>query len=775
MRQFFCFKENYKQASACYYRYIMQEMHIVLIEKESESEKVMEKLAGYVEHIIYRNTDNGYTVLNLVSGETEITCVGIFSTIAEGENIEATGDYTDHPTYGTQFKVISFEEKAPEDQEAIERYLGSGAIKGIGLAMAARIVRRFKEDTFRIIEEEPERLVEVKGISERKAMEIASQVNEKRDLRQAMIFLQQFGITMNLAVKIYNKYGQEVYGILKENPYRLADDIEGVGFRTADDIAAKAGIRTDSDFRVRSGILYTLLQASGEGHTFLPKEELTSKASELLGIDQEIIEKNYMDLSIDRKIVMKQSGEQTQIYAASFYYMEANTATMLRELDITYDVADAEIEQRIHKIEKQTGMELDEHQVQAVKEAVRNGLLVITGGPGTGKTTTINTIIRYFELEGMDIFLAAPTGRAAKRMSETTGFEARTIHRMLELNGGMEGNAGFERNETNPLETDVVIIDEMSMVDITLMNSLLKAIAPGTRLILVGDINQLPSVGPGSVLKDIIQSEAFNMVMLTKIFRQASTSDIIVNAHKINRGEEVSLDNKSMDFFFLKRYEADIVINVVLQLVKQKLPKFVDATPYDIQVLTPMRKGLLGVERLNGILQHYLNPPDKSKREKEHGDMVFREGDKVMQTKNNYQLEWEICTKFGLTVDKGMGIFNGDMGIIAEINDFAETMTVEFDEGRKVEYSYKLLDELELAYAITIHKSQGSEYPAVVIPLLNGPSMLMNRNLLYTAVTRARKCVTLVGNDTTFQQMIKNTSQQKRYSGLCDRIRESVL
>lgn len=735
----------------------------------------MEKLAGYVEHIIYRNTDNGYTVLNLVSGEDEITCVGIFSTIAEGENIEATGDYTDHPTYGTQFKVVSFEEKAPEDQEAIERYLGSGAIKGIGLAMAARIVRRFKEDTFRIIEEEPERLAEVKGISERKAMEIASQVNEKRDLRQAMIFLQQFGITMNLAVKIYNKYGQEVYGILKENPYRLADDIEGVGFRTADDIAAKAGIRTDSDFRVRSGILYTLLQASGEGHTFLPQEELTAKTSELLGIDKDIIEKNYMDLSIERKIIMKQSGEQMQIYSASFYYMEANTATMLRELDIAYDVADAEIEQRIHNIEKQTGMQLDEHQVQAVKEAVRNGLLVITGGPGTGKTTTINTIIRYFEMEGMDIFLAAPTGRAAKRMSETTGFEARTIHRMLELNGGMEGSAGFERNETNPLETDLVIIDEMSMVDITLMNSLLKAIAPGTRLILVGDINQLPSVGPGSVLKDIIQSEAFNVVMLTKIFRQASTSDIIVNAHKINRGEEVSLNNKSMDFFFLKRYEADIIINVVLQLVKQKLPKFVDATPYDIQVLTPMRKGLLGVERLNGILQQYLNPPDKSKREKEHGDMVFREGDKVMQTKNNYQLEWEICTKFGLTVDKGMGIFNGDMGIITEINDFAETLTVEFDEGRKVEYSYKLLDELELAYAITIHKSQGSEYPAVVIPLLSGPSMLMNRNLLYTAVTRARKCVTLVGNDTTFNQMIQNTSQQKRYSGLCDRIRESVL
>ena len=735
----------------------------------------MEKLAGYVEHIIYRNTDNGYTVLNLVSGEEEITCVGIFAAITEGENIEATGDYTDHPTYGTQFKVVSFEEKAPEDEEAIERYLGSGAIKGIGLAMAARIVRRFKEDTFRIIEEEPERLAEIKGISERKAMEIASQVNEKRDLRQAMIFLQQFGITMNLAVKIYNRYGQEVYGILKENPYRLADDIEGVGFRTADDIAAKAGIRTDSDFRVRSGILYTLLQASGEGHTYLPKEELTAKTVELLGVDAPVIEKNYMDLAMERKIVIKQTSERTEIYASSFYYMEANTATMLRQLNISYDVADAEIEHRIHKIEKQTGMQLDEHQVSAVKEAVRNGLLVITGGPGTGKTTTINTIIRYFEMEGMDIFLAAPTGRAAKRMSETTGFQARTIHRMLELNGGVEGSAGFERNESNPLETDVVIIDEMSMVDITLMNSLLKAVAAGTRLILVGDINQLPSVGPGSVLKDIIESGACNVVMLTKIFRQASTSDIIVNAHKINRGEEVSLDNKSMDFFFLKRYEADIIINVVLQLVKQKLPKFVDATPYDMQVLTPMRKGLLGVERLNGILQQYLNPPDRSKREKEHGDMIFREGDKVMQTKNNYQLEWEISTKFGLTVDKGMGIFNGDMGIIKEINDFAETMTVEFDEGRKVEYSFKLLDELELAYAITIHKSQGSEYPAVVIPLLNGPSMLMNRNLLYTAVTRARKCVTLVGNEKTFFQMIHNISQQKRYSGLCERLKEQQM
>lgn len=744
-----------------------------MLENRQQTEDEM--INGYVDHIIYRNADNGYTVLVMICDEEEVTCVGTFSDIAEGENIEAHGSYTDHPTYGRQFAVKSFEEKAPKDEMAIERYLGSGAIKGVGIALAARIVRRFKSDTFRIIEEEPERLAEVKGISERKAMEIADQVNAKRDLRQAMIFLQQYGISTTLAVKIYNTYGQEIYGILKENPYRMADDVEGVGFRTADEIASRVGIRTDSDFRIRSGIQYALLQASNEGHTYLPMPELTQRASNLLQIEPEYIEKHYMNLAMDRKIIMRQVDDTTQIYASSFFYIEANTATMLKQLNASFDVPDIEIEERLRQIEKQTKMDLDEHQVEAVKEAVRNGLLVITGGPGTGKTTTINTIIRYFELEGMDIFLAAPTGRAAKRMSETTGFEARTIHRMLELNGGMEGNAGFERNEQNPLETDVIIIDEMSMVDISLMYALLKAIAAGTRLILVGDVNQLPSVGPGSVLKDIIDSNEFHTVKLTKIFRQASTSDIIVNAHKINRGEPVSLDNKSMDFFFLKRYEADKIINVTLQLIKQKLPKFVGASEYDIQVLTPMRKGLLGVERLNGILQMYLNPADKRKREKEHGSTIFREGDKVMQTKNNYQLEWEIRSKYGLCIDKGTGIFNGDMGIIEEINDFAETLTVSFDEGRMVEYPYKLLDELELAYAVTIHKSQGSEYPAVVIPLLSGPRMLMNRNLLYTAVTRAKKCVTIVGNDTTFHQMIENNSQLKRYSGLRDRLTEDSL
>ncbi len=733
----------------------------------------MEILKGYVEHIVYQNSENGYTVLNLVSEEEEITCVGIFHGIGEGENLELSGEYTDHPSYGRQFKVTSFQVKPPEDIISMERYLGSGAIKGIGAALAARIVHKFKQDTFRIIEEEPERLAEVKGISQRKAMEIAEQAEGKREQRQAMIFLQQYGISQTLAAKIFQTYRTELYGILKENPYRLADDIRGVGFRIADEIASRIGIHTDSDFRIRSGILYTLLQASMEGHTCLPRQLLSQKASELLKIEPEHIEKHYMDLAIDKKLVIKEAGDTSYIYASNYYYMELNTAVMLKNLDISYDVPQAEIENRICSIEKGSDFVLDELQVQAVKEAVCNGLVVITGGPGTGKTTTINTIIQYFEMEGLDILLAAPTGRAAKRMSETTGFEAKTIHRMLELNGGAEDRAGFERNEENPLETDVIIVDEMSMVDISLMHAMLKAVAAGTRLILVGDVNQLPSVGAGSVLKDIIESRQFHVVRLTRIFRQAAQSDIIVNAHKINRGEEVLLDNKSMDFFFLKRYDANVIISVAIQLIQQKLPKFVDAKPFDIQVLTPMRKGLLGVERLNNILQQYLNPPDKDKEEKEHSGMVFREGDKVMQIKNNYQLEWEIRSRYGLAIDKGLGVFNGDMGVIRSISNYQEILTVEFEEGRLVDYSFKQLEELELAYAITIHKSQGSEYPAVVIPLLTGPKMLMNRNLLYTAVTRAKKCVTLVGNDVTFQQMIQNVSEQKRYTGLEARLRET--
>lgn len=734
----------------------------------------MEKIKGYVEHIVYRNEENGYTVFNLNNADGDLTCVGKFHYIEEGELLELTGEYTIHKMYGTQLQVTSAEVCAPEDVVSIERYLGSGAIKGVGNALAGKIVKKFREDTFRIIEEEPERLAEIKGISERKAREIAIQVAEKKDMRDAMLYLQKYGIATTLAARIYQHYGQNVYRVIEENPYQLADHVAGVGFKTADEVAAKVGIHTNSDFRIRSGIFYTLLQSVNDGHIYLKQETLLWKAGELLGVRIEHVETYLMDLAIEKKIVVKEAEDGIRVYAAQYYYMELNTAKMLHDLNIHYDLADVVLKHRISSIEKNTDLVLDDMQKMAVMEAARNGVTILTGGPGTGKTTTINAMIHFFESEGMDIFLAAPTGRAAKRMAEATGYEAQTIHRLLEVNGNPEEETrnGFQRNQENPLEADAIVVDEMSMVDLPLMYALLDAIVPGTRVVFVGDGNQLPSVGPGSVLKDMIDSGCFPTVKLTKIFRQAGESDIVINAHKIQRGEPVVLDNKSMDFFFLKRQDPNVIISVLITLIQKKLPPYVDAKPYDIQVLTPMRKGLLGVERLNRILQEYLNPAEDGKKEKEYGDRIFREGDKVMQIKNNYQLEWEVATKYGMTIDKGLGIFNGDMGIIRTINTYEETVTVEFDEHRLVKYPYNLLEELELAYAITIHKAQGSEYPAVVIPLLQGPRQLFHRNLIYTAVTRARKCVTLVGSDAVFQQMIQNTNEQERNTSLSERIKE---
>ena len=734
----------------------------------------MEEIKGYVEHIVYRNEDNGYTVFHLNNEDGEVTCVGNFHFIEEGELLRMEGEYTTHKLYGLQFAVQTSEVCEPEDLVSIERYLGSGAIKGVGAALAGRIVKKFREDTFRIIEEEPERLAEVKGISERKAREIAVQAEEKKDLRRAMIYLQKYGISTTLAAKIYQQYGRNVYRIIEENPYRLADDVAGVGFKTADEIAAKVGIHTDSDYRIRSGIFYTLMQSIGEGHVYLLKDALTWRAGKLLEVEIDNIEKYLMDLAMEKKVVLKEAEDGVRVYSSRFYYMELNVAKMLHDLNISEEVSRERLLERLGKIEDATGLFLDEMQRKAVMEAAKQGILVLTGGPGTGKTTTINAMIRLFESEGMTILLAAPTGRAAKRMTETTGYEASTIHRLLEVSGNPEEETigGFQRNEENPLDTDVLIIDEVSMVDLPLMNALLKAVMPGTRLILVGDQNQLPSVGPGSVLKDIIASGCFPVVMLTKIFRQAGESDIVVNAHKINRGEPVILDNKSRDFFFLKRQEPNVIISVMLTLIQKKLPKYVNAGIYDIQVMTPMRKGLLGVERLNQILQQYLNPPSPEKSEREYADRLFREGDKVMQIKNNYQLEWKIQTKYGLTVDKGQVVFNGDMGVVREIHTYEETITVEYDEHRQVVYPYSMMDELELAYAITVHKSQGSEYPAVVIPLLQGPRQLYHRNLLYTAVTRAKKCVTLVGSEAVFQEMIRNNQDQKRNTSLAERIRE---
>ncbi len=744
----------------------------------------METIKGYVEHIIYQNETNGYTVLAFVSEGEKITCVGMFRGVDEGESLEMQGSFTEHALYGRQFKAEAFRSVQPEDIVGIERYLGSGAIKGVGAALASRIVKKFGTDTFRIMEQEPERLAEIKGISERIAREIGVQMEEKKDLRDAMIFLLRHGISGTLAAKVYETYGMGLYGVLRENPYKLAEDINGIGFKRADEIAARNGIRVDSEYRLRSGLFYTLQSAAGEGNSCLPEEMLLEKAAGLLGVPEETLGTQLENLAMEKKVVLKKEESGKLVYVSSFYYAEMNCARMLIDLNRALEAERAEPEEeriqlkKIRGLEREQGIELDELQRRAVSESIRHGVLILSGGPGTGKTTTINTMIRYFEQEGLDILLAAPTGRAAKRMTEATGYEARTIHRLLELNGGIsedntEHSARFEKNADNPLEADVVIVDEMSMVDLFLMQSLLRALMQGTRLILVGDMDQLPSVGPGQVLHDLIESGAFPAVILKRIFRQAGESDIVVNAHLINEGKSILLDNKSRDFFFLERNDVNVMYKHIVQLVQDMLPRYVQVSPMDIQVLTPMKKGSLGVEALNRILQQYLNPPAPDKKEHSTGkDDLLRVGDKVMQIKNNYQLEWEIVSEYNIVIDKGTGIFNGDMGIIREINDFAATLVVEFDEHRRVTYPFTGVDELELAYAVTIHKSQGSEYPAVVLPVLSGPKLLFNRNLLYTAVTRARNCVTILGSSRTLQEMIDNAEGNRRYTSLGKRVRE---
>ena len=733
-----------------------------------------ETINGFVEKVVYRNTENGYTVVNISVEGDDVVCTGYFSDITEGVQIIAEGSFVEHKQYGIQFTVTSYEIKEPETSVAMEKYLGSGIIKGVGPALSAKIVKKFGDETFNIIEREPERLAEIKGITEKKAIEIGSQFEEKKEFRNAMIFLNQYGVSNALAMKIYKEYGIKVMKIVRENPYRLADDIAGVGFKTADEIALRMGFSPESSMRMKAGISFALSMAASNGHTYLLYEDLYEESKRLLGISEAEFENDIYELTIERKIVLKEVKGERRVYNNNLYYMELTVARKLLDLNAKSENNYKVMEAKVKEVEAKTGIKLGDLQRKAVYEAVESGLVIITGGPGTGKTTTINAIIKLFEMQNMEILLAAPTGRAAKRMTETTGMEAQTIHRLLELNGNPEegGSMRFERNELNPLEADVIIIDEMSMVDIYLMYSLLKAVTVGTRLILVGDVNQLPSVGPGKVLKDIIGSEKFNVVRLSEIFRQAAESDIITNAHKINAGQSIRLDNKSKDFFMLSMSSSLQIQRALVSLIAEKLPPYVDATKYDIQVLTPSRKGELGVENLNKILQQYINPPAPGKREKQWGEVIFRENDKVMQIKNDYQMEWKIVTKKGLTIKEGSGVFNGDCGIIREINEFAGTVTVEFDEGKLVEYTGATLEELELAYAITIHKSQGSEYPAVIIPLLNAPRPLLNRNLLYTAVTRARKCVTIVGSENSVNEMIQNESEMKRNSGLVDSIIE---
>ncbi len=743
----------------------------------------MEERNGYVEHIVFRNVENGYTVFEFAceDGDEEIleTCVGTFPFINEGEYMVLYGNVVTHPTYHKQFKVEKSESRDPDDVVSMLRYLGSGAIKGIGGGLAKRITDKFGDRTFEIIEREPERLSEVKGISEKKAADIASQFEEKREMRNALLFLQQYGISNQLAVKIYKTYREDLYGIIKNNPYKLAEDIRGVGFKIADNIALKTGLDMDSDFRVRAGILYVLGLGGNSGHIYLPEELLYRNCVEFLGVGVEQLMSMIDEMEFDKSIV--RDGDK--IYLPNLYYSEMNCARMLLDIAKVRSAYDESVEAAIGKLQRESDIELDKQQIMAVKESLNHGLLVITGGPGTGKTTTINMIIRLLENEGQTILLSAPTGRAAKRLNETTGRETQTIHRMLQYNGEgiSEKNGGFsesgsqgtfERNEWNPLEADVIIIDEMSMVDIYLFTSLLKAVSVGTRLILVGDVNQLPSVGPGNVLRDIIRSECCSVVKLERIFRQAAESDIVVNAHNINRGQPIRLDNKSKDFFCLEREDSHGVLEVMLWLVRDRMPKYTNSTAFDIQVLTPMKKGELGVARCNQVLQKYLNPESGEKAQIEVRGTIFREGDKVMQVRNNYQIPWQIRGFNGVVIDEGTGVFNGDCGIIQEIDNFNKEMTVVFDEEKTVKYGFSDMDELELAYAVTIHKSQGSEYPAVVIPLLGGPRVLMNRNLLYTAVTRGKKCVTIVGSKKTVCDMIDNQSEQKRYSTLEIRLKE---
>jgi helicase, recD/traA family len=736
----------------------------------------MSTVLGYIEKIIYRNENNGYTVLSVESDDDEYVLVGTFNYIAEGEFIKANGNMKLHPSYGEQLFVDEYEIVEPRELDSIQKYLASSAIKGVGEALAKRIVKKFKMDTLRVMEEEPERLAEVKGVSAKLAKSISEQIQEKKSMRDAMIFLQKFGISMKLAAKIYMEYGSKIYTIIETNPYKLADDIEGIGFKIADDIAKKVGITADSKFRAIAGVEYLLSNAMLSGHLYLPDRVLEEEFLNLFG--ENIFDFNSLlsEMQMEKRIVVKRI-EETNVYLSGSYYTELAVAKMLIDINIKakYDIS--KIEDKIRKIEDKEGIVLDDLQRQAVIESINSGLIIITGGPGTGKTTTINTIIKYFESEGESISLAAPTGRAAKRMSEATSYEAKTIHRLLEITPNISENSNnigthFERNEDNPLEADVLIIDEVSMVDIFLMNALLKAVAIGTRLILVGDINQLPSVGPGTVLKDLIESNCFNVVRLNKIYRQSVRSDIVVNAHKIMTNEEIDLSKKSNDFIFIKQNNPEHVMDSIITLMRDKLPGYVNSTINELQVMTPMRKGPLGVEVLNSFLQNKLNPTSKQKNEKEYDATVFREGDKVMQIKNNYQKEWYIYNEKHFPVDKGLGVYNGDIGVIKEIDMFSESFTICFDDGKFSKYEFSEFNEIELAYAITVHKSQGSEYPAVIIPIYKGPAMLMNRNLIYTAITRAKRCVVLVGVPEAFYTMIQNTKEMARYTGLKSRILE---
>ena len=736
----------------------------------------METIKVYIKRITYRSETTGFTVLVIEVDGIEKNAVGTFVQVDEGMHLEAKGEWVDHPMYAKQFSVKEYRQLPFEDSLSIERYLGSGAIKGIGPALAHRISMKFADDTLKIIEEEPERLAEVKGISLQSARRIATQLEEKKETREVLMYLQRFGISNTVALKIHKFYGDRIYGIMEKNPYQLAEDIDGIGFQKADEIATKSGLLIDSEFRIRSGITYALLKASANGHIYMPEELLIRSTTHLLQVASEEVQPHIMNLYMDKKIVIKEWNNTRCIYAPNIYYAELNCARMILDLNEKEELLPAEVENRnlrmkkiIDKEEERGAYVLDEVQKKAIKDSLMYGVLLITGGPGTGKTTIINSIIQYYLEEGKDVFLSAPTGRAAKRMTQSTGYEAKTIHRMLEVSGGdLENNrhSYFGRDEENPLEVDVIIVDEVSMMDIFLFHALLKAVPMGTKVILVGDVDQLPSVGPGQVLRDLIESKCLPVSSLKKIYRQGEKSLIVRNAHRINQGERIVTEKGSEDFFLMNRNRAEKIQSEMIGLIQKNLPSYYHVKPFDVQVLTPMRDGELGVNRLNILLQAALNPPQKDKHEVRIDTSCFREGDKVMQIKNNYQIEWEVVGNYGIPIDNGMGVFNGDMGSVVEINDYAQQLTVEYEEHKRVVYPFYQLDQLELAYAITIHKSQGSEYPVVIIPILGGPRNLFCRNLLYTGVTRARECLLLMGNREVINEMIENSHVKERYTSL---------
>lgn len=730
----------------------------------------MDEVQGTIYDVVFRNEQNGYTVLDLEQDKELLTLVGYFSFLNLGETIKAYGTWVQHPNYGNQFKVETYTTVTPATVNGIEKYLASGLIPGIGPHIAKKLVEKFGLDTLDIIQYNSDRLMQVEGIGQKKAAKIFEAFQEQKELKDIMMFLEQYGIGPSYAVRIYKTYGVNTINEIKANPYKLSDDIFGIGFKMADRVALSMGVSKYSEYRTASGTRYVLNQYHGSGHTFVPEDELVRSAAALLEVDEASVSDTLVKLSIEKKLVVESIGDIRGVYSLPFFMAEVGTARRLMQLlHFKINPMDLDIDSEISAVERLEGVELADKQKAAVGEALTQGILVITGGPGTGKTTTIKTIISIFEKHGMNVLLAAPTGRAAKRMQEATGRDAKTIHRLLEFGyGDSEEEMFFQKNEESPLECDVIIVDEVSMIDILLMNNLLKAIAEGTRVVLVGDVDQLPSVGPGNVLRDIIDSGMLPVVRLDEIFRQAESSMIVVNAHRINRGEPPIISSKSGDFFLIREESQEGIVSTIIELCTKRLPNYTGLDSHEgIQVLSPMKKGLCGVLNLNQELQSALNPKAPDKTEKLHREAVFRVGDKVMQIKNNYKLKW---LNINNSEQEGEGVFNGDLGIIMDINNEDQYMEVIFDKERKVKYDFTILDELEHAYALTVHKSQGSEFPVLVMPLTFGPPMLMTRNLLYTGLTRAKNMVVLVGKERFLQQMINNNHIIKRHSGLRGRL-----